>query len=147
MKRTEVRQFADAALMDRTCASLGERGALAGIAPDAIVGVVQASALLELAAGEVLVREGDLAAPEVYLLVEGTLAVQSKGSLIARLEQPGAVIGEVAVVLGARRTADVVAETAVRALAVPMAVLKQPQFADIAAGIRGALLRDDWVKY
>jgi hypothetical protein len=149
MKRTEVARLGDsAALVERLADQLCARGPLAGIARDVVAGVVRSGALLELTAGELLIREGDPATPEVYLLVEGALVVQSKaGGFIARLDQSGTVVGEVAVVLSSRRTADVVAEAAVRALAIPTAVLATKEFADVAAGIRGAMLRDDWVQY
>lgn len=147
MKRREIRQLSDPALVERLSTRLCERGSLAGIATAVVADVVRASAMLDLQPGEFLVREGEPATPEVYLLVEGALSVTSKGAQIARLEQTGAVIGEVAVVLSARRTADVAAESAVSALAVPVELLRQPEFADVAAGIRGAMLRDDWVQY
>jgi CRP-like cAMP-binding protein len=147
MKRRVIGALGDPALAERLGEGLSANGPLMGIASNVIAGVVRVSAMLELAAGEFLVREGEPAAPEVYLLLEGTLGVQSKGSFIARLDQPGAVIGEVAVVLSSKRTADVVAESPARVLAVPVATLGQPEFADVAAGIRGAMLRDDWVHY
>ena len=147
MKRVPIAESNNPITLAQLGVSLSTNGPLAGIAPEVIVAVARAGATLELAAGEFLVREGEPATPEVYLLVEGTLGVQSKGNFIARLDQPGAVIGEVAVVLSSKRTADVVAESAVRALAIPVAVLGQPEFADVAAGIRGAMLRDDWVHY
>ena len=147
MKRVPIAELKDPAVLEQLGASLATRGPLAGIAADTITGLARAGALLELGAGEFLVREGEPATPEVYLLLEGTLGVQSKGTFIARLDQPGAVIGEVAVVLSSKRTADVVAESAARVLAVPVAALGQPEFADVAAGIRGAMLRDDWVHY
>ena len=36
---------------------------------------------------------------------------------------------------------------AVRVVAVPSQALMQPEFADVAAGVRSALLRDDWIRY
>jgi CRP-like cAMP-binding protein len=147
MERMPIAEAGDPAELAHLGASLSARGPLAGIAPDTIAAVARAGALLELTAGEFLVREGEPATPEVYVLLEGTLGVQSKGTFIARLDQAGAVIGEVAVVLSSKRTADVIAESSVRALAIPVAVLGQPEFADVAAGIRGAMLRDDWVQY
>lgn len=147
MKRLPTAATHDPAAYEQLGARLSLSGPLAGISPDVIAAVARAGTLLELAAGEFLVREGEPATPEVYLLLEGALVVKSKGQPIARLDQPGAVVGEVAVVLSSNRTADVVAEGAVRALAVPVAVLAQPEFADVAAGIRGAMLRDDWVQY
>ena len=147
MKRMPIAESKNPVALAQLAVTLSGSGPLAGIAPEVIVAVARAGALLELAAGEFLVREGEPATPEVYLLLEGTLGVQSKGSFIAQLDQPGAVIGEVAVVLSSKRTADVVAESPVRALAIPVAALGQPEFADVAAGIRGAMLRDDWVHY
>ncbi len=147
MKRTDIAWLHDDALVAGISAPLSERGPLAGIAQDVIAAVVRASAMLELDAGEMLVREGEAATPEVYVLIEGALVVQSKSGFIARLDQVGAVVGEAAVVLGSKRSADVVAETAVRAVVVPAQVLADPHFADVAAGIRSAMLRDDWVKY
>ena len=147
MKRTPIAASQDPAVPDALGAQLSASGPLAGIAPDLIARIARGGATLELEPGEFLVREGEPAAPEVYLLLEGTLGVQSQGSFIARLDQVGAVIGEVAVVLSSKRTADVVAESAVRALALPIAALGQPEYRDVAAGIRGAMLRDDWVQY
>ena len=135
------------ALVESLSARLCERGPLAGLAREVVAAVVRAGAIVELAAGEMLIREGEPATPEVFLLLDGALVVQSKAGFIARLDELGAVVGEAAVVLGSKRTADVVAETEVNALVVSSQVLVQPEFADVAAGIRGAMLRDDWVKY
>jgi CRP-like cAMP-binding protein len=51
------------------------------------------------------------------------------------------------VLLTSRRTADVIAETAVRALAIPASALARPEYAQVTEGISGAMIRDDWVKY
>jgi CRP-like cAMP-binding protein len=144
MKRTEIR---DRAVIDRLAALLHERGPLAGIAPGALATFIESAMLIELAPGEALIREGEPATPEVYLLLEGALLVQSGGAQLARLQRPGDVVGEAAVVLSQKRTADVLAEGSARLLAVPGAVLARPEFKDVAAGVRGALLRDDWVQY
>jgi CRP-like cAMP-binding protein len=145
MKRNPV---TGPALVESLSARLCERGPLAGLAAHVVAAVVRSSALVELDPGEMLIREGDPATPEVFLLIEGALIVQSKaGGFIARLDELGAVVGEAAVVLSSKRSADVVAETEVHALVVPSQVLARPEFADVAAGIRGAMLRDDWVKY
>lgn len=145
MKRQPLDEFADA--VGRHAAALAGSGPLAGLAPDTIAALLRLGDLIELEAGEALIREGDPAPPEVYLLLEGALVVQSKGAQLARLERPGDVVGEAAVVLGSKRTADVLAESAVRAVAIPGAALAQPEFRDVAAGVRSALLRDDWVQY
>jgi CRP-like cAMP-binding protein len=145
MKRTPMRALADAA--GRLAATLAERGPLAGIAPDTVAAFLELGDLVELDAGEALIREGEPAMAEIYLLVDGALIVQSKGARLARLERPGDVVGEAAVVLGSKRTADVLAEGAARVVAVPGKALALPEFTDVAAGVRSALLRDDWVQY
>jgi CRP-like cAMP-binding protein len=143
MKRYPLTDALVASLSARLC----ERGPLAGLARDVVAAVVRTSEIVELAAGELLIREGESATPEVFLLIDGTLVVQSNAGFIARLDELGAVVGEAAVVLGSKRSADVVAETEVNALVVSSQVLTRPEFADVAAGIRGAMLRDDWVQY
>ena len=147
MKRQDVRSLTDPALPGHLGARLSERGPLAGIPATVITEVVRTGQVMELEPGEALVREGEAATPEVYLLVEGTLVVQSTAGFIARLAQAGDVIGEVAVMLSSKRTADVIAESKVQVVAIPTKVLARPDFADVAAGIRGAMLRDDWVQY
>jgi CRP-like cAMP-binding protein len=111
-----------------------------------VASIVRAGVLIEIAAGDALIREGDAAA-EVYLLLEGALVAQSDGAVIGRLEHAGDVVGEAAVLLSSKRTADVIAESAVRAVEIPSKLLARPEFAAVAAGIRAAMLRDDWVKY
>jgi CRP-like cAMP-binding protein len=147
MKRTEISGHPDAALPGRLAAGLRERGPLAALDPELAAGLLRLSALVELAPGEVLIREDEAAAQEVYVLVEGALVVKSRDGVLARLDRPGDVAGEVAVLLTSRRTADVIAETAVRALAIPASALARPEYAQVTEGISGAMIRDDWVKY
>jgi CRP-like cAMP-binding protein len=45
-----------------------------------------------------------------YILVEGSLVVVASNKFILRLDQPGDVVGEIAVIQSASRSADVVAE-------------------------------------
>lgn len=142
MKRMDI----DPSLAGRLAETLRQRGALAGLAAEAVASVVRLGALVELEPGEALIREGETAA-EVYLLIEGALVIQSQSGMIARLDRPGDVAGEAAVLLSSKRTADVIAESAVRAIEIPSKVLKLPECAQVAAGIRSALLRDDWVEY
>jgi len=147
MQRTKIDGMDDAPLVERIAEGLRQRGALGGLDAPLVTKLLRLGDVIDLKAGEALVREGDPAAPEIYLLFEGSLVVQSKGAFIARLDKPGDVVGEVAVVLASVRTADVIAESAVRAVAIPSDVIVQEEFADVAAGVRGAMLRDDWVKY
>ena len=64
-------------------------------------------------AGETLITQG-LEGGDLYVLTEGRLGVERDGVRIATISNPGAVIGEMAVVLGTASTATVKAETDVR---------------------------------
>lgn len=147
MQRTLISRIDDAPRVERLAATLCG-GAAFGAVPAGLVGqLVRLGALVELAPGEALIREGEAAASEIYLLIEGTLAVQSKAGFIARLDRPGAVIGEVAVLLSSVRTADVLAESAAQVLAVPSSILSRAEFTEVAAAVRASMLRDDWMQY
>lgn len=147
MNRRELRALADPALARTLADALRGRDTFAALTPPVLAALLESAALLELAPGEALIRESDAVAPEVYLLIDGALAVQSQGRPIARLDKPGDVVGETAVLMQSKRTADVIADSAVRALAIPAAVLARPEFAELAAGLRQAMLRDDWIQY
>jgi CRP-like cAMP-binding protein len=147
MKRTSIADSKDADLVDELAEALCQRGPLAGLNADLAAAFIRLSALIELEPGEALIREDDEAAAEIYLLVKGALLVQSKSATVARLNRPGDVVGEVAVLLSSRRTADVIADSAVRALAIPAKVLTMPEYADVASGVSGAMIRDDWIQY
>jgi sulfate permease, SulP family len=147
MKRTEIARQPDAVLAARLAGGLRARGPLAGLDPQLAASLLQLSTLVELAPGEALIREDDAAAQEVYVLVEGALAVKSRDGPLARLDRPGDVAGEVAVLLSSRRTADVVAETPAQVLAIPASALARPEYAQVTEGISGAMIRDEWVQY
>lgn len=75
--------------------------------------------MLELAAalpeirvepGHVLCREGDAGGP-IWVLVDGSLGVSKAGAEVNAIHQPGAVIGEIAVLMGSGPSATVVART------------------------------------
>ena len=147
MKRTNIAEGLDAKRVDDLVERLRQRGPLSGLPADAAASLVRLSALIELASGEALIREDEDAVPEVYVLVEGALAVRSKSGMTARLERPGDVVGEVAVLLSSKRTADVIADSAVRVMSIPAKVLSMPEYAEAAAGVSGAMIRDDWIQY
>jgi CRP-like cAMP-binding protein len=73
--------------------------------------------LATIAAGDVLIAEGAAAGP-LYVLVSGTVSVERDGVAFATIDAPGAVFGEMAVVLGkpatatARATTDIVVRVA-----------------------------------
>lgn len=64
-----------------------------------------------LGAGEALIEAGD-AGGELYVLEAGRLTVSRDGIDIATIDQPGALIGEMSVLLGDDHSATVRAETA-----------------------------------
>jgi CRP-like cAMP-binding protein len=147
MKRTNIADSKNADLVDRLAEALRQRGPLAGLNADVAAGFIRLSALVELEPGEALIREDEEAAPEIYLLVQGALFVKSNSAMVARLNRPGDVVGEVAVLLSSKRTADVIADSAVRAIAIPAKVLTMPEYAEVASGVSGAMIRDDWIQY
>lgn len=64
--------------------------------------------LLNLRAGERLIESGE-ARGEMFVLVHGHLKVERDGVEIARLIEPGTLVGEMSVLLGTDHTADVTA--------------------------------------
>ena len=73
--------------------------------------MVQQGDRILLEKDDYLIREGDDSPPEMYILVEGSLAVMSQGKFILRLELPGDVVGEMGVIHHGPRSADVIAES------------------------------------
>lgn len=61
-----------------------------------------------LAAGETLIHLGE-ADPALYLLCDGALEVGRDGDVLARLTEPGSVVGELSLLLGTPASADVFA--------------------------------------
>lgn len=71
----------------------------------------------ELAAGTVLIREGEQKG-EIFVLVDGVVSVMRGDVRVARIRTPGALFGEMSTLLGTPYTATVVAETPVTVKAV-----------------------------
>jgi CRP-like cAMP-binding protein len=69
--------------------------------------------VVELSDGAVLVREGEPHA-EVWILESGVLAVSRSGQEFNTISQPGAIVGEVSLLLGVPATATVTARSACR---------------------------------
>jgi Cyclic nucleotide-binding domain len=72
---------------------------------------------MKLQTGEILVEQGAPGA-ELFLLFDGVLAVERDGESIAEVG-PGAILGEMALLEGGRRTATLRAVTACRVAVVP----------------------------
>ncbi|MBI4082350.1 MAG: diguanylate cyclase [Candidatus Lambdaproteobacteria bacterium] len=90
---------------------------------DVLGDLLREGAVIEAPARTVLIREGALD-DEFYILLEGALQVLSNGKLILRLNTPGDIIGEMAIISSSPRSADVVAEVASRLVRISSAVMK-----------------------
>ena len=85
---------------------------------------------LRLRKGATLVEQGD-PGHELYLLFDGLLAVEIDGRTVVELG-PGAVVGEVALLEGGRRTATLRAVTPCRVAAVPGDRVDRAALAELA---------------
>jgi CRP/FNR family cyclic AMP-dependent transcriptional regulator len=66
--------------------------------------------LRTLAAGETLIEEGD-GVSSLYVLVQGTVVVERDAVAVARIDTPGAMFGEMSMLLDVPATATVRCET------------------------------------
>jgi hypothetical protein len=85
--------------------------------------------------GDTLVEQGD-AGDELYLLFDGVLAVERDGETIAEVG-PGAILGEMALLEGGRRTATLRAASRCRVAVVPGDRVDRAALAEVARGRRG----------
>jgi flavin reductase (DIM6/NTAB) family NADH-FMN oxidoreductase RutF len=97
------------------------------------------------AEGESIVRAGE-PGNELYVLLEGAVRVERDGALVRALSE-GDLFGEIAVLDGGRRTADVVASADARCLAVPRDVIRatleaEPRAAWELLGVLARRLRE-----
>lgn len=100
----------------------------------------------EFEPGETIVRVGD-AGDDLYVILEGEVRVERDGRTRRTLGR-GDFFGEIAVLTGGPRTADVVAADAVRCLAIPRDLLRQAVEAEPTVGwelleVLAGRLRDD----
>jgi Cyclic nucleotide-binding domain len=86
--------------------------------------------------GETLVEQGD-EGDELFLLFDGVLAVEIDGEVVTELG-PGAILGEMALVDGGRRSATLRARTPCRIAAVPGDLVDKEALAELAQTRRGA---------
>jgi CRP-like cAMP-binding protein len=66
--------------------------------------------VVEMDPGHVLVREGE-ASSAIWILLSGELQVLKGTAVVATIDQPGAVVGEMAALLGSNATASVAVRT------------------------------------
>lgn len=91
-----------------------------------ILALTQSQPIRSLVPGEELVTRGDEGG-ELFVLESGRLIVERDGVTLATIAEPGALIGEMAVLLGNDHSATVRAETAavVRVIDNPIAFLER----------------------
>lgn len=78
-----------------------------------VLALASSRPIVEVADGDALIRAGQ-PDPALYVLVSGALEVRSGDAPIARLPEPGTIVGEIGLLLGVPATADVVAVGATR---------------------------------
>ena len=91
----------------------------------------------DLTAGETLIAEGARGG-DLYVLESGKLVVERGGAVIARLTEPGSLVGEMSVFTGSPSSATVRADgpAIVRVVADAMRyITKQPEIAVHIAGV------------
>jgi hypothetical protein len=88
-----------------------------------------------LRAGDTLVEQGDQG-DELFLLFDGVLAVEQDGGQVAEVG-PGAILGEMALLEGGRRTATLRAVTRCRVAVVPGDRVDRAALAEVARRRRG----------
>jgi len=69
-------------------------------------------------AGEILFAEGDTS-QDIYVLIEGTLTVYKDDKKLSMISEPESLVGEMAYLLGEKRSATVKAESPVKAVRIP----------------------------
>ena len=77
-----------------------------------LLAITKAYPSLVLEPGDVLIEAGE-ARGELFILASGRLKVERDGVEIARIAEPGTLVGEMSVLLGADHSASVTALTAV----------------------------------
>jgi flavin reductase (DIM6/NTAB) family NADH-FMN oxidoreductase RutF len=100
----------------------------AGLSPELQQALLARGDVRSFAEGEPVVGEGE-SGDMLFLLLEGTVRVERAAREIATLHE-GDFFGEVSVLAGGPRTADVIAETAVRCLTVSRETLRETLAAD-----------------
>lgn len=117
----QVRPFAEVpALRERAVDLLRTPHALMQLTPPEAASVVAHMQLLSYARGATLFREGDAAGDHMLLLLEGEVAIDTAGGgpgqpVTVSVVGPGSVLGEMAVLDGAPRSASCLAMTPVQA--------------------------------
>jgi len=87
----------------------------AGLADEALEAVATAATEVDASEGDILAREGDFG-HAMYVIESGTAEVRHNGTTVQSLGA-GDVFGEIAIIASGRRTADVVATSEMKLVA------------------------------
>jgi flavin reductase (DIM6/NTAB) family NADH-FMN oxidoreductase RutF len=124
-----------------------ERAPVFSLLPPEILAAITAEGVERIfEPGEFVVREGD-PGDELFVIVEGDARVERKGSPLATFG-PGEFFGEIAVIDGRPRSADVVAASPLRALVISRELVRdtverEPRAAWAMLEVLAGRLRDD----
>lgn len=121
------------ALAARAAELLRTPGAMLQLAPEEAAAVAARMVLVHYAAGSTLLREGDVQAGHLLLLLDGSVEVDTAGpggtaradAVAVSVLGPGSIIGEMALLDGAPRSASCTARTPVTAAALSRRALQQ----------------------
>jgi hypothetical protein len=128
-----------ASLLDKVVV-LGESSLFDGMTSEELYPVGEIAQVVELAAGETAVRQGD-PGDALYVVESGSLEVKQDGRKLKEVGR-GAVFGEMALLDGSPRSASVVALTPARLLRIPRAEFDAllDEYPPIARGIIRTLI-------
>lgn len=101
---------------------LREASVFSTLPEELLARILDAGAQRSYADGEAIVSAGE-PGDELYVVLEGSVRVERDGRLVRALAE-GELFGEIAVLDGGRRTADVIASGDARCLAVPREVIR-----------------------
>lgn len=125
MSATMTRPLAnEPALLQETVERLAPCRYFQTMSADVLSHVLHGGTLVDVPPDTLLIREGEQE-NAFYVLLEGQVSVRSRGSVILLLDTPGDIIGEMAVISAAPRSADVVVESASQLVCVPFSVEAQ----------------------
>ena len=102
--------------LDRRTALLAGAPLLAGVDAEGLASVAARAIEVEFGAGQVIARQGDVGSG-LFIIASGSVRVVRDGDTIATLG-PGEFFGELSVLDGGPRVAQVVAEAPTRCLAI-----------------------------
>ncbi len=124
---------------------LADAPVFGALAPDQLALLLAAATEREYEGGEAIVRTGE-PGNELYVILEGEVRIERAGRTLARFGA-GDVVGEVAVLDGRPRSADIVADARVRCLTVSRDALRdaieaEPDVAWELLGVLAGRLRD-----